>query len=724
MPITRLVKCLGIASIVELAVTCQSAPASKPLAPPPSAAELATSFGLEPLLQVADGVPIRVVDAATQRPVPDALVVKVDELILEQYWDFDDRVEHNIYKELANHGRAWISDAEGRTRIDPAATPATLLAFHAGHFARATLEPHDLAEQVLRVETRRLEVDVVDTKGRPAPGVPVVLTKRCIADNSGSFYGVTDAKGHLTIEGEELERDCHFGCYRVTVVQFDFPSKAFALRSVDAPDLAPVRLVVPDAGKMVVDLQDVDGRPITGHAELFFDAELLSHEGRDEVYPQLGAERRSTRVSEDGHFDLGPVEPGFELSLYATCAGLVFAPETAIAPERSADTVHVVMRAIERRAEPSPSETNPSTQADTDAEQAARDAVLLPRFGPASDWSSMEITFLVGDDVNLAGVDWKLTDAQQRELSELSDFQYNFDIGTTRRIAADVRAPTEVVTFPWQAKKVIRAVPTGTYTVTLFSHGLDQTVGEVAEIEDIVIPPHSHVRDPRLRDLDLRGVVHRRVVTVVDEEGHPLTGTAYLEPAPQRGATPDDGRDVDEQADEGATNAWYFSQGRLDLTFAPTATSALVVADGFRPRTVDSLSDGQRITLKRGIPIRISLKSPLALPGGITLELRIRRESTARATSVQGRWSDLARSGSSRFFVPSPGPLDVAFTLEVRCGGSSTGSDPFPSLGAPIEVKESSEEQSFVVEPDAKVFERELASMREELRKLLSKADR
>jgi hypothetical protein len=718
MPTTRLVKYLGIASIVALAVTCQSAPASKPLAPPPSAAELAKSFGLEALSQVADGVPVRVVDAATQRPVPDALVVKIDELLLEQYWDFDDRVEHNIYQELANHGRAWISDAEGRTRIDPAATPATLLAFHAGRFARATLEPHDLAEQVLRVETRRLEVDVVDTKGRPAPGVPVVLTKRCIAGVPGSFEGVTDANGHLTIQGEELERDCHFGCHRVTVVQFDFPSKAFALRSVDAPDLPPVRLVVPDVGRMVVDLEDVDGRPITSHAELTFDAELLSHEGRDEEYPDLGAERWGKRDSEDGHFDVGRVEPGFELFFTAKCAGLLFGPETAIAPERTADTVHVVMRAIDRRTEPSPSEANPSVQSDTDAERTARDAVLLQRFGPASDWSSMELTFLVGDDVNLAGVDWKLTDAQHRELSELSDFQYNFDIGTTRRGAADVRAPTEVVTIPWQAKKVIRAVPPGTYTVTLFSHGLDQAVGEVAEIEDVVIPPHSHVRDPRLRDLDLRGVVHRRVVTVVDEEGHPLTGVAYLNAAAQRSSTPEDSREVDEQADESATNAWYFSQGRLDLTFAPTATSALVVADGFRPRTVDSLIDGQRITLERGIPIRISLKSPLALPGGITLELRIRRESTARATSVREAWSDLARSGSARFFVPSPGPLDVAFTLEVRSGGSSTGSDPFPSLGAPIEVKESSEEQSFVVEPDPEVFKRELASMREELRKL------
>jgi hypothetical protein len=136
------------------------------------------------------------------------------------------------------------------------------------------------------------------------------------------------------------------------------------------------------------------------------------------------------------------------------------------------------------------------------------------------------------------------------------------------------------------------------------------------------------------------------------------------------------------------------------------------------------LSDGQRITLKRGIPIRISLNSPPALPGGITLELRIRRESSSPATRVACSWSDIARSGSARFWVSSPGPLDVAFAFEVCCGGSSTGSDWFSSLAAPIEVKESSDEQRFVVEPDAKEFERELASMREELRKLSSKADR
>jgi hypothetical protein len=475
---------------------------------------------------------------------------------------------------------------------------------------------------------------------------------------------------------------------------------------------------------MVVDLQDVDGRPITGHAELYFDAELLSQDGRDEVYPELGAERKSTRVSEDGHFDLGPVESGFELSLSAKCAGLVFAPETAIAPEHSGDTVHVVMRAIDRCAEPSSSTANPSTPPDTDAQEAARDAAILQRFGPASDWSSMELTFLVGDDVNLALLDWKLTDAQEREISRDSYVEYRFDIGTTSHGSSVTPPPTGVVDFPSQAKKVIRAVPPGTYTVTLYSHGLNQAVGEVVEIPEVVIPPHGHVREPRLRNLDLRSVVRRRVVTVVDEEGHPLSGIAHLEAAPQRGPTPDDGREVGEPPDESVTDSWYFSQGRLDLTFATTAKSAVVVADGFRPRTVDSLNDGQRITLKRGIPIRISLKSPPALPGGITLGMRIRRESTSPASSVAGAWSDIARSGSAQFWVPSPGPLEVAFAFEVRCGGSSTGSDSFSSHATPMEVNESSEEQRFVVDPDAAAFERELASMRDERRKRLSKPDR
>jgi hypothetical protein len=475
---------------------------------------------------------------------------------------------------------------------------------------------------------------------------------------------------------------------------------------------------------MEVDLEDGDGRPITDHAELFFDAELLPSDGRDESYPDLGFRRTSNLVAENGHFDLGMVERGFELGLSAECPGFTFPPETALAPECSGETVHVVMRATGPRADRSRPESAPSIRDDSDSASVARDAAILQQFGPSADWSSVELTFHAGNDVDLALLDLKLTDAQQREISERTHVNYTFDTANGGQGSGMGRPPIEVVDFPREATKVMRAVPPGTYTVSVFGFGMARTEEMLVEFRDVLVPPHCHVRDPRLRDLDLRAVAHRRVVTVTDEEGHPLTGFASVELAPHHDATAEDGRGVGETPDEDAYYSWFFSEGQLDLTFAPIAVRFVVAADGFRPRTFDSLSDGQRIVLKRGIPIRISLESPPSLPGGITLEVLVRREGTSRWTRIASSWGDVLRSGSARFCVPSPGRLEVGFKFGLVDGGFSTGSDEFSTRLAPIEVKESSEEQHFVVAPDAEAFERELAAICGEREKHLRERSR
>src|SRR5262245_5390917 len=81
------------------------------------AAELAKSYGLEIRPAVADGVPIRVVDAVTRKPVADALVVSVNEEAFT-YWEHGDRgMTWNARSLLKELGEAHATSAEGTTRV-------------------------------------------------------------------------------------------------------------------------------------------------------------------------------------------------------------------------------------------------------------------------------------------------------------------------------------------------------------------------------------------------------------------------------------------------------------------------------------------------------------------------------------------------------------------------------------------------------------------------------
>src|SRR5262245_26409787 len=156
---------------VATAVACRSEASSQRSArgevvrsPVQSAAELAKSYGLELRPEVADGVAIRVVDAASHKAVSDALVVSVDE------WEFtysdagDGGIKWNARSLLADSGLAYATSGDGVARVAPPTAPRSIFVWHGDDFGRTTLEVFDRAEHVVSVAPRALMVEVVDKK--------------------------------------------------------------------------------------------------------------------------------------------------------------------------------------------------------------------------------------------------------------------------------------------------------------------------------------------------------------------------------------------------------------------------------------------------------------------------------------------------------------------------------------------------------------------------------
>src|SRR6185369_8023196 len=231
-----------------------------------SADELARSFGLVLQPAPADNVPIRVVDAASGKPVGDALVVSVDEA------DFTSD-ESNESDEVDGHGsgshrlrelgRAYATAADGRVVVPAPAVPRSLFVWSGANFGRTTLEVHDRAEHVVALAPRSLRVEVVDRTGRPQAGVPIQIAKCALFPMSfGTSVGVTGADGRFDIPALALERGVHRSCGRRDLVMLGALIAGGAMRAADAPVLEPVKFVLPECGSVEVELQDAQGRPL------------------------------------------------------------------------------------------------------------------------------------------------------------------------------------------------------------------------------------------------------------------------------------------------------------------------------------------------------------------------------------------------------------------------------------------------------------------------------
>lgn len=181
------------------------------------------------------------------------------------------------------------------------------------------------------------------------------------------------------------------------------------------------------------------------------------------------------------------------------------------------------------------------------------------------------------------------------------------DAADRREIALEARretAPGE----PWVARgSVVRTspMPDGTFTFTglrpgRFEVAVEFRFTEVARIHGVHARASETTRDPRLDSFDL-GRFRTIELTVVDANGKAVgSATARrLDPA-------DSNRAV-------RRNQGGDAEGRVKL-LVDGPLDVLVGAPGFRPTTLRGVAGDARVTLTRGIPVRVTVANAEKLP--------------------------------------------------------------------------------------------------------------
>ena len=183
-----------VGAVVAFIVACRSH------SPERTAASSRAASASSRRATTSDGVPIKVVDAKSGKPVADALVVSVD----EWWFTYSDNGDYGAPPEsaalLREHGEAYVTASDGTTRVARPDEPRSIFAWLGDEFGRATLEVHDRAEQLIAIGPRELVVEVVDRMGRPQPGIPIHLAKCALEPSSLSFdRAITGADGRCSI---------------------------------------------------------------------------------------------------------------------------------------------------------------------------------------------------------------------------------------------------------------------------------------------------------------------------------------------------------------------------------------------------------------------------------------------------------------------------------------------------------------------------------------------
>lgn len=604
-------------SILAILTACDSESASRNAdrgesQPTPAlpAVELARSYGLEIRPDVLDGVPIRVVDAKTGKPVADALVVSVSESEFT-YWDAGDGgITWNARSLLKHSGRAYVTSSDGVARIEAPREPRAVFVWHGGDFGRTTFEVHDRAEHVVSLAPRALIVEVVDKTGRPQPGIPVQLGKCALEPMSvGTTVGITGPDGRFAIPALELERAVHRTCGRRALVMLGVPVSGFESIAIDAPQLEPVRFVLPDCGEVDLDLQTSHPWP-PGNDHAPWPRFRLSVETA-KLGARCGLERRRETVPESERSLIQPidhppyrlehVEVGttlwFNLEILENNSSRTFerlkaygvdglATEGIEGPTRAGEVRHILVKSA-RLGEPvekvmakdEPNSTVERLQEETDAEDRAREREFEEGYRVSS---SLDLSVLLDVEIEPCWLSVRLDDN---------------------------REPNEHDSCPWidvNGRATMRRVSAGKHSVTITSRRLSNDYAEVpiCRIEDVEVGPSQHLRDPRLQNIDLRGKLRVHRYEITDGDGRPLSGFIRL--------TRDGDRNF---ADE-----IWFEDGHVSfLTGVDDGVRASVAVNRFRKLALDLRSSEpagalRRVFMQQGIGIHLALDKSLKLP--------------------------------------------------------------------------------------------------------------
>lgn len=669
-----------MASSVALGLACSSTRASRPALAIPSAAELAKSYGLEIRPEAADGVPIRVVDAASGKPVGDALVVSVDESEFTYADSGDAGRTWNAHSLLKEYGQAYVTSRDGTVRV---ANPEELRAafvWHGNDFGRTMLEVHDHAEHLVSMAPRSLMVEVVDKAGRPQSGIPVQLGKCSLEPMSAATtVGTTGSDGRFAIPPLELERGVHRSCGRRDLVMLGCLVSGYELRAVDRAKLEPVRMVLPDCGTVEVEIQDAQGRPISKDSKpgvrlsLLIDSVRLGAACGPERKPSEDDER-SLFVPVDGaSYRLDHVEVGRHLTFWLKVEksssysddGLHpidskrQGPVAFPGPTRAGETKHVVLRA-----ESFGSEEDQPTSVEaqvTRSEKSPNTTTGDADSSPAKSDEHSSIDIAVQLDVPIEAC-W---------LSARLD---------------DNRDPYDHETCPWidvNGCATIRGVPAGTHSVTITERRIysnDYADVPLCRIDDVLVAPSQHLRDPRLLNIDLRGKLRVHHLEISDGDGHPLSGFVRF--------TRDGDRDFADQM--------WFRDGHVSfLTGVDDGVRASVGVNRFRKRPLDLTSSGpagapRQVYMERGIGVRLVFDRQLKLPDAP-------HDSIYIGVSEMPHWFEwleflrtveLRPGADLNFRVAEPGDWKVIFLRSHDSGDNDPEVSECPSVETTISVED------------------------------------
>lgn len=704
-PLVRGFVALACATALRCGATNPAPPAPSALpapAAPLSAAELARSYGLSLQSAPADGVPIRVVDAASGRPVDDALVVSIDEYLFTYAdVDYDDGETRTARSLLRREGCATATSADGVARVAAATAPLSVFVWSGGKFGRTTLEVHDRSEHVVPIAPRSLRVEVVDASGRPQAGVPIQMAKCSLEPMAtGTTVGTTGADGVFDVPALELERGVHRTCGRRDLVMLGALVAGGELRAADAPVLEPVRFVLPECGSVEVVLQDAQGRPLRTDAApassvgLFVEGSWRPGAPASE-WVQDWPERSLEVPFVDGRCRLDRVELGADLGFHLEIeagvrsytddelrpldAGPGADAVTIRGPTKSGEVVHVVLRAGWFGAPAAGADATAATDPAT-AETAASSAAAASESNPPADArSSVDVSVRLDVPIDPCSL----------------------------RVRLDGnRDPNEHDSNPWidvTGRATVRNVPAGTHSIEItwssFSDfDTDVVLHESAPFE---VASAQHLREPRLLDIDLRGTLRHLRADVVDDAGRPLAGLAR---------TSRDGEGAFERS------VWFIC-GRADLlTLAADGVRTEFLASRCRPFLVDPRVDPKRIVLKRGIPIRIALAPGFELPAAPELAARLYVGVPEWPRIVQDR-SELrsveVRPGADlRFELAEPGRWPVVFLVGRKDGSGEVQKAETHLLDETITVEDRVDEQTFVITPDRDCWNRLVQKLR------------
>jgi RNA polymerase sigma factor (sigma-70 family) len=284
------------------------------------------------------------------------------------------------------------------------------------------------------------------------------------------------------------------------------------------------------------------------------------------------------------------------------------------------------------------------------------------------------------------------------------------------RVALDVHLAGETrATINW-SNWVRRPRPDGSFAVEELAPGLvdvhlrlDPDSPPLLRIDEVRIDPGGKSSDPRLQGIDLRSILRRIELEVVDSGGRPVSAAQVsVRPSGDADAPP---------------VHTVFEDGDVLVITASAAVELEVRAPGFLTARLSGVRDDQRIVLQEGIPLRVKLPPGVELPEPpVVLRLAVVPDSdyarcydeyvcpedSERYTQwLHWIWRQAPAFGPERellLFLPQEGAHRVHWLLESNeINGRRSGVTPARD-GSSLEVSAGTVERVLEIGPDPKAL--------------------